>query len=469
MSEFDGTSLGAVFVNIDTPAPDDSPFRLLAELADHAFGLADDHAGYDPSAISSNVNRFASILYPVDNPEMKPYPIKVVLQQNCPALHVNQVTVDFQTRTAECEGQPNLDIKPEQFDRVLVEIKSYLEAAWKRNIVRERLRLAQENRAWTGFIERLQDRGLIPADSLTDIVAPTGKRCPLCNKQSTFCARCERVICKNEACAASLVIPFQACSQHAFVVACCTCLEVAETLPSLGQCPSCDLWFCSYELTWCLGRPKAISDRQPRTHSPRVSSDAREHPTKVIGCSGCTVGDDLRRCSNDKCWSRSAGHVNVCKSCAPDGGLQCMCEQCWTCDDCKATAAQSCFMGCPRCRKVYCLYECEYIRFCMECRRPTLCDDCIEEEEPGAGTKSREGVLLEAQCSTYHCLGKICGACLETTRCSGCQKAFCSACTGFERCETCNDHFCASCCLARKGRCNKCDCVLKQSLDEDDV
>ncbi|KIK99159.1 hypothetical protein PAXRUDRAFT_823058 [Paxillus rubicundulus Ve08.2h10] len=457
MSEFDGTSLGAVFVNIDTPAPDDSPLRLLAGLADRAFELADQNAGYDPSAISSDIKaRFARILYPIDNPEMKPRPIKVVLhlQQNCTALHVSQVTVDFQTRTAECDGRPNLAIEPEQFDHVLGEIESYLEAAWKRKNGLQRTCLTHENITWRGFIERLQARGLIPVDSLTVIeIAPTGKRCPLCNLRSTTCTHCNGVLCQNEACAASPLTPYKACSQHALVLACYACLEVAEALPPLGECPSCNLWFCSYELIWCLGRPKANSDRQP---------NAREHPVKAIGCSSCTVGDDLPRCSNDRCWSREGGYINFCKSCSPDGGLQCMCEQCWFCDDCKAATAPSCFMECPRCRKVYCLYACDYIQFCAECKRPTLCDDCIEEEEDsGAGTDAREGVSLEAECSAHYCLKKICGTCLETTRCSGCQNAFCSGCTVSQNCETCNVHFCVPCYGMHRGRCNKCGCEFR--------
>ncbi|KAF9223523.1 hypothetical protein BS17DRAFT_146087 [Gyrodon lividus] len=466
-SELD-LSLGALFVNIDTPVHGGSPFHRLAELAVRAFELADEHAGFDPSIIPPGAkSRYARIMYPVNNPDIETCPIKAILLQSSPAPHVNQVIIDFETRTAECDGQPNLAIEPERFDDVLEEINSHLEAGWRINNAREKARLAHENLIWTDFIERLQARGLISADSLTNMdVAATGKQCPLCNARSTSCIYCSTIMCKNEACAASLLITFQTCSQHVSAVACFSCLESAERLPPLGQCPGCDLWFCSYELTWCLGRPKLSSDRQASTCLPRVSDDGREHPTKAIGCPTCTDWNDRPHCSNAKCWSRDGGYVSVCKLCAPDGGLWCMCKQCWVCDDCKAlNPASSCFGKCPRCQKVYCTYECEYIRFCTECCRPTLCDDCMEEDDNlSARADAREVVVLEAQCCTRYCLGKICGACLETTRCAGCKDTFCSGCTQLQPCGTCDGRFCAPCYRTHMKRCKRCDCESRQVM-----
>ncbi|KAF9234135.1 hypothetical protein BU15DRAFT_17519, partial [Melanogaster broomeanus] len=251
------------------------------------------------------------------------------------------------------------------------------------------------------------------------------------------CSCCHIIMCMNEACAASLLAPFQTCSRHVSTAACYTCLEPAHRLPPLGKCPDCNLWFCRHELAWCRGRPKL---REPGTDFYRLPDAAREHPKKPIGCSSCTGGRD-RRCSEFKCWSKQdgytslcelyGGYMSVCELCAPCGGLSCMCEQCWICDDCKTTPNPSSFKECPRCRKVYCRYECEYIQYCTECGRPTLCNDCVEEDN--------------TQCGSEDCWGKICGACLETTRCAGCKDTFCSVCTTLQPCKLCNGRFCVSC------------------------
>jgi hypothetical protein len=141
--------LGAFFVDIIAPARTEGPFRCLAELADRAFTLAGQHAGPEPPNLALGLKtRYASILYPVGNSDVEPFPIKAVLHQNSHAMQIQQVVIDFQTKTAECEGQPNLAIEPEQIEYAQEEIKPYLQDVWKRKKDREKARQLQEHLAW---------------------------------------------------------------------------------------------------------------------------------------------------------------------------------------------------------------------------------------------------------------------------------------------------------------------------------
>ncbi|KAF8556203.1 hypothetical protein OG21DRAFT_1506820 [Imleria badia] len=454
--------LGAFFVDIVAPARMESPFRCLAELADRAFTLADQLTGPDPATGSAPLGlktRYASILYPIGNTDLEPYPIKAVLHQNTPAMQIQQVVINFQTKTAECEGQPNLAIEPEQIERAQDEIQPYLQDVWRRKKAREKARQAHEHLAWMDFLERLESHGISLPESYSEPDSPhIHRRCPLCKTQTAPCTSCHVLMCLNRECAASQLNPFQSCSHHVSSAACLPCLEGAKSVPLLGQCPDCRLWFCQFELTWCLGRPKDRSNRPPGAYFRRLPNGAREHPTKPIGCFSCTGGQDRPHCSNGRCWSRVGGYTSVCESCSPGGGLWCTCEQCWICDDCKTTPTENCFKDCPRCKRVYCIHECEYIQFCTECARTTLCDDCVEEDWSGfLGPDAREGVELKGGCEATQCIGKICGTCLEKVRCEGCSKTFCSSCNQLQSCTCCDGRFCTACYSTRKRRCNDCD------------
>lgn len=318
------------------------------------------------------------------------------------------------------------------------------------------------------FLERLESHGISLPESYSEPDSPLIlERCPLCETRTAACTSCHILMCLNRECVASQLVPFQSCSHHVSSAACLPCLEGAKNVPLLGQCPDCHLWFCQFELTWCLGRPKGGSNRPPSLYFHRLPNSTREHPTKPIGCFSCTGGQDRPHCSNGKCWSRVGGYTSVCASCSPEGGLWCTCEQCWICDDCKSTPTENCFKDCPRCRRVYCIYECEYIQFCTECSRTTLCDDCVEEDGSGFfGTDAMEGVELKGKCEAGHCIGKICGACLENVRCEGCSKTFCSSCIQLQGCMRCECSFCLDCYDTLERRCNDCEASRKGRFNE---
>lgn len=275
----------------------------------------------------------------------------------------------------------------------------------------------------------------------------TPKRCLLCKTQTIACTSCHAIMCSNRACTVSQFIPFQSCSQHASTATCLSCLENDHEKidPPLGQCPECELWFCQFELSWCLGRPKDHSNRSPNGWHRAIPNSDREHPIKPIRCSSCAGGQDRPYCSNQKCWSRGGGGCTfICESCTSGDGLWCTCEQCWICDDCK-TSPVDLFKECPRCKGAYCVYECEYIQFCTDCGRITPCDDCLEEDwSSSAGPDVTDGVVLK-RCDTSGCTGKICGECLEGRRCASCNKTFCSSCTQHQRCDASDGRFCPSC------------------------
>ncbi|KAF8440313.1 hypothetical protein L210DRAFT_3539236 [Boletus edulis BED1] len=450
--------LGAFLVDIVAPDRMDSPFRCLAELVDRAFALSDQHAGSAASSVSPGFKtRFASILYPIGNNDVEPFPVKAVLHPNSPTI-IQQVVINFQTKTAECEGHPNLFIEPEQIEYAQEEIKPYLQDVWRRKRAIKKARQLQEDYAWKYFLERLETHGISLPESCSET-----ERCPLCKTPTAVCTSCCVIMCLNRDCAASQLVPFQSCSQHDSTAACLPCLGTANSVPSLGQCPECNLWFCQVELTWCLGRPKDNSNGPPRTYFHRLPNSAREHPIKPIGCFSCTGGQDRLHCSNGKCWSRVRGNTSLCGSCSPGGGLWCTCEQCWICDDCKTSPTDNCFKDCPRCKRVYCIHECEYIHFCTECGRTTLCEDCAEEESiEDVESDATEEVILEGECdSGQSCRGKICGTCLEGTRCAGCGNTYCSSCIHLQRCSRCDGHFCSACYRACQQRCDGCDDGVK--------
>lgn len=291
------------------------------------------------------------------------------------------------------------------------------------------------------FLERLESDGLLP-DSESD--AYLHKRCPLCETQTISCTSCRSVMCSKAACAVSQLIPFQSCSQHASTATCLLCLRNNrdKNEPCLGQCPRCQLWFCQSELTWCLGRPTDESDRSPSSYHCSIPNCDRTHAMEPVRCSSCTTAQDKPRCCNPKCWSRRGRCTGICGSCALGDGLWCTCERCWLCDDCRTSSCVRILKECPRCKRAFCTYECQYIQFCAECGRTTLCDDCVEEDGSFLGPDAADGVVVKA-CWTSHCLGKICKECLEGTRCAGCKDTFCSSCTRWQPCS--NGRLCPTC------------------------
>lgn len=138
--------LGELILDIGPYGSSEGSFQLLSELADRAFALAEQHAGLDVSAdIPLSVkSRFANIIYSIESS----IPISAFLYQSAPAMHAQQVVIDFEMRTAECEGQFDLSIEPEQIELVQDEIKPYLQDMCERNRRKEKERFLKQNIDW---------------------------------------------------------------------------------------------------------------------------------------------------------------------------------------------------------------------------------------------------------------------------------------------------------------------------------
>jgi len=216
--------------------------------------------------------------------------------------------------------------------------------------------------AWQDFLKCLESNGISPSKAHVYSDSPFAEKpcpCPSCEMPTTLCASCDTVMCLSRDCPVSQLLPFQSCSRHAYRVACLPCLQNLQITPSLGQCPECNLWYCSGELTWCLGRPKGTLNENP---SPREAVDeipsiAREHPSKAIVCHYCQYchhGEEYQgpECVNVECWSRQGGskiaYPSICELCCPEGGVSCMCEDYWICDDCKVPQMEPCIKSVVR-------------------------------------------------------------------------------------------------------------------------
>ena len=169
-------------------------------------------------------------------------------------------------------------------------------------------------RSHQDFLQCLASSGILPAKSYSD--SPVHRPCPLCDTSLARCGLCRTVMCLNRECTVSRLIPFQSCSQHVFSATCLPCLESETFMKRLAQCPQCELWFCDYELTWCLGRPKDLSKRSLGIDPHDIPRSAREHPAKPVRCFLCVGGQDPPRCANGDCWSIPVGRLrtSICDS-----------------------------------------------------------------------------------------------------------------------------------------------------------
>jgi len=233
----------------------------LAELADHAFALIYKQTGCNLNNVPSGIctkNRKARILYSVKDKAGPPLPIKVILyQDSVPAVEIR------------------LPMETGQVERAREEIEPYLQESLKRleRICDSPGSLEAHCSAWQDFLKRLESNGISSAQSQVCTDSPFfEKPCPSCEVLTTLCTSCYAVICLSGDCPASRLIPFQSCSRHTYAAACLSCLQNVQTVPPLGQCPECNLWFCDRELAWGRADPKRLRTRLQAT--PHVGYQA---------------------------------------------------------------------------------------------------------------------------------------------------------------------------------------------------
>ncbi|OAX44593.1 hypothetical protein K503DRAFT_764805 [Rhizopogon vinicolor AM-OR11-026] len=322
----------------------------------------------------------------------------------------------------------------EEYVRTLIRERKEEEEALQRE---EALRLqkAREERQKRvqAFYRCLIEKGLLDEDDAKQLSSGS-LNCPLCSAHQESCRACKVISCSNRDCKASSAIPIMKCRIHSSKGYCTSCLEsppAAGVLPLMGQCPICTLWFCSEELSWCIGRPdlnEGTSVIEPLSSPTTCGSGlvTRLHPTRPVSCisAACEVVSHRarRRCCNASCWSApSMITLSVCPDCPTEDSFSCPCDRYWTCGSCESQSSSTTrLITCPRCHQSFCPL-CEYILHCKLCGRVGLCYDCMEEAE---------SIDVE---HTHHDVDNI------FIKCRDCEGLFCEACADHAerfRCES---------------------------------
>ncbi|KAH7929663.1 hypothetical protein BV22DRAFT_1029294 [Leucogyrophana mollusca] len=349
---------------------------------------------------------------------------------------------------------------PEEITPVLGELLEYLEGEGRKrkqfedNRKREEAMAAQKKaeerkQQVQAFFARLLEHGLMNASDIekyrhSDV-------CPFCAFSLVQCNSCGVVSCQRSMCDGSKFASVVRCLSHPEEQYCRKCLDEQALYAPLGQCPECHLWLCWDDLNWCCGRPQDIpgveeTDSARATRSERYL--VRQHPPRPGPCSECVDGGIAAwpRCGNKFCWSRQKflrhkyGAV-ICPDCCLNG-LRCVCMRSWTCDDCSSAPFGAPLDRCPRCRSAYCHLYCKYSDHCVTCQKPTLCNDC-QEEDTDADMLNEDGQLLtegvELVASCVDCRGKFCNSCNANVnaKCERCQGVLCNRCAGFDVCGSC--------------------------------
>jgi len=148
-----------------------------------------------------------------------------------------------------------------------------------------------------------------------------------------------------------------------------------------------------------------------------------------------------------------------------------MCEKYWICDECSLKwPTEVDWKECPRCERMSC-NECDYLGWCAQCGKTTLCNDCAEEDwipfapvwsKATSEPLSTKGVNLLVACQSDYYLAKFCGGCGYRRQCKECQAVFCDACIDgytmeWRQCEECDSTFCDSCMDMESAICIDCE------------
>ncbi|KDQ53515.1 hypothetical protein JAAARDRAFT_61228 [Jaapia argillacea MUCL 33604] len=221
------------------------------------------------------------------------------------------------------------------------------------------------------FCGRLADLRLLDIDN---IPLDVPDECPLCKRPLTTCAACHRVCCWSDPlagldiCSGWDADEMERCMEHADHAYCRHCRKGTEDrVDRLVQCEVCDVWHCSEDLSWCIGRPPGTSPTEPeavvahsdeppsggRRSSVLLKTQHRQHPPKAMVCAKCLEKRQeagWKTCHSASCWSnasdykwraRGIQHTRICDECSPDGGQWCENHRNWLCDDCAAKPSHS--------------------------------------------------------------------------------------------------------------------------------
>lgn len=305
--------------------------------------------------------------------------------------------------------------------------------------------------------------------------------CPLCLSSLQSCSECDvTVACSNQHCTGSQVVNWERCDHHEAMV-CHECLDLQDqdTIPHFARCPTCNSWWCMYDMVWCPGR---IIYPEPGTEEPAKlsrkyffdsKSIVRSHsptPGPCISCVDSGHADAWQECNGDRtvlclnnacCIDNFGLSAAYCPECITGGkGRRCTCGSTWLCDTCSVHDSPNHphLLSCPRCGAMYCREPdgCQYCHFCDICHRTGVCIGCQAQEKGDVGgkdTSSERSQPVQAtieQC--VECQADMCHECCSTTehgvvQCLGCHHWMCGSCASDreERCHSCTEGYVDDC------------------------
>lgn len=225
-------------------------------------------------------------------------------------------------------------------------------------------------------------------------------------------------------------------------------LETSSS-PSVSNYPRCPI--CSHLLITCHGCSNVTCDNFGCKGANLVAS-----------CRSCFSTLALsKECSQHDCSTR-AHYIDgaICPDCVKpaDGHILCACGDTWVCGPCATQKKNLNLCGrCPRCQNCFCFFRCRYIDVCVDCRKMTLCNNCMEEEssDKKGSSSANKSAFLVATCE--ECRGRICIDCVEEngSRCDSCNSVHCQDCIDYEECSGCGALMCLTC--ATEDGCQRCE------------
>ncbi|KAG2150741.1 uncharacterized protein EDB93DRAFT_333271 [Suillus bovinus] len=226
-------------------------------------------------------------------------------------------------------------------------------------------------------------------------------------------------------------------------------IPISPPAPDHPRCP-----ICSHLLVTCHGCSNVTCDNSYCKGANLV--------TFVSSCQSCfSTLAKTKKCSQHDCSSRAhfTGGV-ICPDCVKptDGHIVCLCGDSWICGACVTHKKILNDCGrCPKCQNCFCFIWCRYIDVCADCRKMTLCNDCMEEDlsDREKSLFANKSAFLVATCE--ECRGRICMDCFEEreSRCESCNTVHCRDCIDHEECPGCGAFMCITC--ASEDVCQKCE------------
>ncbi|KAG2116376.1 hypothetical protein DEU56DRAFT_165606 [Suillus clintonianus] len=245
--------------------------------------------------------------------------------------------------------------------------------------------------------------------------------------------------------------------------------QVLEELisPSTPDHPRCPI--CSHRLVTCHGCSSVTCDNGWCAGANLVRI--------VSSCQLCfSTLARSEKCSQGDCESRIhlTGGV-ICPDCVRPRDIVCPCGDTWVCGTC---ATEDKFLDnsgrCPKCQTDFCFSECKYIDVCPECKKTTLCNDCMELEDEDVHM-SNEGTSITSKgpfpanrTTCTFCQHRLCADCYEEFEfmCSWCGDVHCRSHMEFVECVDCGAPWYWGC--RGDWRCNRCQSYMEESTGTSD-